>query len=153
MINRLSDQQIEEVLKNNIIGRISCNDGEKTYIVPVNYMYDNKYIILHAKLGLKIQMMRKNPAVCFEVEEITTNTDWRTVVLWGKYEELLGKERDEAMKKFSDKMLPLKISQTGAPLGAFIENIHGKSFKKENFILYRIVIEVKTGRFETPDTI
>jgi uncharacterized protein len=32
--------------------------------------------------------MRKNPLVCVEVEELTSNNDWTTVIILGRYEEL-----------------------------------------------------------------
>jgi len=47
MIGILTVEQIEEVLENNALGRIGCNDGEKSYVVPVNYIYHDKSIIAH----------------------------------------------------------------------------------------------------------
>ncbi|MGZ8558930.1 MAG: pyridoxamine 5'-phosphate oxidase family protein, partial [Chitinophagaceae bacterium] len=101
MIGILTDQQIEEVFKENVLGRIGCNDGSKTYIVPVNYVYDGKFIIAHSVAGMKIRMMRKNPAVCFEVDEMKSFTNWKSVIAWGEYQELTN-ERDRyyALKLF-----------------------------------------------------
>ena len=70
------------------MGRIGCNDGERNYVVPVNYAYDGKFIIAHSIMGMKIAIMRKNPNVCFEVDEMKSYTKWKSVIVWGVYQEL-----------------------------------------------------------------
>lgn len=55
-----------------------------TYVVPVNYVYDGKFIIAHSVAGMKIQMMRKNRDVCFEVDEMKSITNWKSVIAWGQ---------------------------------------------------------------------
>jgi nitroimidazol reductase NimA-like FMN-containing flavoprotein (pyridoxamine 5'-phosphate oxidase superfamily) len=38
MIGKLTDEQIEKVLTENILGRIGCKDCTKFYVVPINYI-------------------------------------------------------------------------------------------------------------------
>ncbi len=149
MIGRLTIDQIDEVLKNNTIGHIGCNDGKKTYVVPVNYVFDGKSIIGHSVAGLKIQMMRKNPAVCFAVDEMKSFTNWKSVILWGEYEELK-EERDRyaAMKLFVDRTIRMKISETAIPPEISEQRVHPRSPGNIKPIIYRIIITEKTGRFE-----
>lgn len=149
MIGKLTDEQIEEVLKENILGRIGCSDGRKTYIVPVNYVYDGKFIIAHSVAGLKIRMMRKNPDVCFEVDEMKSFTNWKSVIAWGEYQELTN-ERDRyyAMKLFVDRMMHTKISATAIPPETTEKTVHPHSSGNIKPIVYRIVIAEKTGRYE-----
>jgi hypothetical protein len=149
MIGSLTDEQIEEVLKENILGRIGCHDEDKDYVVPINYVYDGKHIIAHSIDGLKIKMMRKNPNVCFEVDELKSFTNWRSVIAWGQFQELT-EERDRyyAMKLFVEKMLHLKISKT-----AILPDLTGKKMPPQYAgthkpIIYRIVLSERTGRYE-----
>lgn len=113
MVGILSETEIEDVLKNNIIGRIGCRDGDKVYVVPISYVHMNDYVLCHSFSGKKIDMMRKNPSVCFEVDEIKSYTDWRCVIAHGRYEELTD-ENDitEAKRQFTDLMMHIKISET-----------------------------------------
>ena len=66
------------------MGRIGCKDGKKTYVVPVNYAFDGKFIIAHSVMGMKIEMMQKNPQECFEVDEMKSFTKWKNVIRWGQ---------------------------------------------------------------------
>ena len=149
MIGKLNDEQMDSVLKENIVGRIGCNDGNKTYIVPISYAYDGKYIFAHSTDGMKIEIMRNNPDVCFEVDDIKSFTHWQSVIAWGKYQELTD-ERDRyyALKLFVNRMIHIKTSKT-----AFIPQLNDKNehpHLKENVrpVIYRIIITKKTGRFE-----
>ncbi len=149
MIGKLNQEQMEDVLKSNVVGRIGCNDGEKTYVVPINYVFDGKFIIAHSVTGLKIQMMRKNPEVCFEVDEMKSFTNWKSVIAWGRYQEL-GDERERysAMKLFVDRMMYMKISETAIPPETTEKRIHPRSPGYIKPVIYRIVITEMTGRYE-----
>jgi uncharacterized protein len=148
MVGTLTESQMISVLQNNIIGRIGCNDGERTYVVPVSYLFDGKNIIAHSQEGLKIHMMRRHPEVCFEVDEMKSFTDWRSVILWGRYEEICDeKEKMEAMDAFVHRMLRLKISETAQSPENSPVRFHPRTGKLRT-VVYRIVIEKMTGKFE-----
>ena len=149
MIGRLTGDQIDEVLKSNVLGRIGCNNGNKNYVVPINYVYDGKYIIGHSVLGMKIDMMRKNPQVCFEVDEMKSFTNWKSVIIWGEYTELNdNRERYTAMELFVKRMMHMKISETAIPPETTEKRVHPRSPGFIKPIIYRISILEKTGRFE-----
>ncbi len=149
MIGKLTKEQIEEVLKENILGRIGCSDGKKNYVVPVNYVYDGKFIIGHSLTGMKIRMMRKNPDICFEVDEMKSFTRWKSVIVWGRYQELTDeRDRYNAMKLFVDRMMHMKISETAIPPEISEKRVHPRSPGNIKPVIYRIVITEKTGRFE-----
>ncbi len=149
MIGKLTDEQIEEVLKVNLLGRIGCNDRKKTYVVPINYVYDGKYIIAQSVEGMKIRMMRLNPDVCFEVDEMNSFTNWKSVIVWGQYQELTDERaRYQALKLFVDRMLHSKISETAIPPEIVAKKVHPHAPGTIRPVIYRIVITEKSGRFE-----
>jgi uncharacterized protein len=148
MVGTLTESQMIDVLQNNIIGRIGCHDGEHTYVVPVSYLFDGKNIIAHSQEGLKIHMMRRNPDVCFEVDEMKSFTNWRSVILWGQYEEIKDeKEKTEAMDAFVHRMLRLKVMETVHTPETSQVRFNPRTGKLRT-IVYRIVIEKMTGKFE-----
>jgi uncharacterized protein len=151
MLGQLTNDEIEEVLKSNLLGRIGCSNGRKIYVVPVNYVYDGKYILAHSQEGVKIDIMRTNPDVCFEVDEVQNFTNWRSVILWGVYQELHEeRSRYYAMKAFAEKMMHVKISITAQLPEVSEANIDNDNFQysKTKPVIYRIVINERSGRFE-----
>ena len=97
MLASLTPEKIEQVLYSEVLGRIGCHAEGRTYIVPITYAYYGERIICHSKAGMKIEMMRQNPAVCFEVEKVDNLANWRSVFARGRYEELHGEAGQKAM--------------------------------------------------------
>lgn len=149
MLGILNENEIAEVLQNNIVCRIGCNDGERTYVVPVSYVFMGDHILCHSYQGMKIEMMRAAPAVCFEVDEIRDYSNWRCVIVWGLYEEL-SDEKDiaEARQYFSDEMLEMKVSETALPPESLPDRWHNRAPGQRVSIYYRIRFTEVSGRFE-----
>lgn len=147
MLGIFNDKQIDALLHSQVTGRIGCHADNRTYVVPVTYVYDEGKIICHSREGLKLEMMRKNPEVCFEVDNLQNMANWQSVILWGSFEELSGKEAKEAMEKLIDRMKPFMTSETAHPLepGESHERRETSGFTA---IVYQIKIKEKTGRFE-----
>jgi nitroimidazol reductase NimA-like FMN-containing flavoprotein (pyridoxamine 5'-phosphate oxidase superfamily) len=60
---------IAEILQKATICRIAMVDDGKPYIVPMNFGYADNNIYLHSALaGRKIEILKQNNHVCFEVE-------------------------------------------------------------------------------------
>ena len=147
MLGYLNNKQIEHVLHSLIIGRIGCHADNRTYVVPVTYAYDGKYIYGHTKEGLKIDMMRKNPMVCFEVDVMENMSNWRSVIAWGKFEELKRPEqREEGMKILMDTVMPLMTGET--TISHSMSDSHQKTIATMKGVVYRIELTEKTGRYE-----
>lgn len=148
MLGSLSTSEIEDLLYRCTLGRIGCSYHGKIYVVPINYIYDGRSIIAHSVEGLKIRMMRSNPSVCFEVDEVHNNKNWQSVIAQGTYQEFIGeRERYDAMKLFVDKMFKLKVSTTAHPPELQPERLHG-SHGSVKPVIYRIILSEKTGRYE-----
>ena len=149
MLGILNETEIAEVLQNNILGRIGCNDGEKTYVVPISFVFMGDHILCHSYEGMKIDMMRANPEVCFEVDEIRDYSNWKCVIAWGIYEELV-KDEDikEVRQYFSNEMLDLKVSETAMPPESAQGRWHDQAPGHKTSIYYRIRFYTVSGRFE-----
>lgn len=96
MIRELSRDEIDELLRAQVVGRIGCHEGGRTYVVPVIYAYDGAALYVASLEGQKVRMMRANPEVCFEVDEYEDGA-WRSAIAQGVYEELSGAEAEAAL--------------------------------------------------------
>jgi nitroimidazol reductase NimA-like FMN-containing flavoprotein (pyridoxamine 5'-phosphate oxidase superfamily) len=113
MLGELTNQQIDHILHAQLIGRIGCCTGDQMLIMPVTYAYHEGFIYAHSRDGEKIRIMRKNSRVCFQVDAIENMKNWRSVVIWGEYEELVqNKDQLFGMEILSDRLAPFTISET-----------------------------------------
>lgn len=148
MFGKLKSDEIEEVFHHNFLGRLGCHADNMTYVVPISYGYDGKYVYGHANEGLTVKMMRKNPEVCFEVETMENMANWKTVIGWGTFEQLDNREAcREAADVLNHKALPFVASETAhlSPDWPFTVDVAGVGG-----VFFRILLHEKTGRFETP---
>ena len=82
MLGKLTPVEIEEVIRQQVVGRIGCHANGMTYVVPVSYAYDGDYIYVRTFEGLKLDMMRRNPKVCFEIDTMLNMGNWQSVIAW-----------------------------------------------------------------------
>jgi nitroimidazol reductase NimA-like FMN-containing flavoprotein (pyridoxamine 5'-phosphate oxidase superfamily) len=96
---RRSDKEIadsnivQDVLVNSQICRLGLVDKGEAYIVPVNYAFKDGYIYVHsAAEGRKIELLKKNPTVTFEVEYSSEIVKGEVPCKWGtKYRSIMGR--------------------------------------------------------------
>jgi hypothetical protein len=151
MLGDLSTIEIEDLLHTQCIGRIGCHDQESVYVVPISYAYENNSIYCHAYEGKKIDIMRKNPGVCFQVDEMKDMANWKSVIAWGEFEELNGdKEKIQALLLLLHRQLPMPSSIT-THLGKSwpFTPPNTQELVKIPGITFRISLRKKTGRFES----
>jgi hypothetical protein len=72
--------------------------------VPVIYAWDAGCIYIYTTEGKKVDMMRKNPRVCFEIDEHQSNGTWRSVIVQGMFEELRGDDAARALRIISKRV-------------------------------------------------
>jgi hypothetical protein len=62
--------ELRRILAGATVCRLAMVEGDRPYLVPLSFALDGDDLVLHsARAGRKIEALRRNPAVCFEVEE------------------------------------------------------------------------------------
>lgn len=102
---------IEEILKTATICRLGLIDYLKPYILPVNYGYKDGFIYIHsAPEGKKIEILKKNNLVCFEIEGTTKTISHETPCKWSeRYQSIIGYGTVEFITDFEAKAKALEI--------------------------------------------
>lgn len=146
MLGELTEEQINKLLSDQVVGRIACGYKDALYVVPISYAYNEDFIYARSYEGMKLEIMRKSPNVCFEVDDIRDLANWQSAVVWGGFEELKNNEREEGLRILLRRHLPLSTS---------ITTKLGKTWPFSEFdlgeikgVVFRIAITKKTGRFE-----
>ncbi|MCK4989582.1 MAG: pyridoxamine 5'-phosphate oxidase family protein, partial [Bacteroidales bacterium] len=141
----IDEKILAEILSGAIICRMAMMDGDRPYIIPFNYGYSDGCLFIHsAPEGKKIDLLKQNPEVCFEVEdkmEITKgeracdwSTRYRSVVGYGEVEIL----SDEASKQQG---LEVIMAQHGAP-----ELVEFNSKNLGRMVILKLTISSMTGK-------
>ena len=137
MIGTMSTEEVESVLRRQRLGRIGCSHDDRPYVVPINYAYDGACVYAFSALGRKIDVMRAQPRVCFQVEEIEGPSAWRCVIAEGVYEEL----RDEPARR---EALARLIRRDGQPVPRIPD-------AARQIVVFRLRLTEASGRFERCD--
>jgi uncharacterized protein len=139
-IHELTVSECREVLKNTRIGRLACARDNQPYVVPVHVHLDGDYLYSFATLGQKIAWMRENPKVCVQVDAIRDQFHWTTVVVFGRYDELIHMPSLEAARQRARELFE------GRP--EWWQPASTKSLSQERGmpVIFRIQIDRVTGR-------
>ena len=149
MLGELNPEMAEELLKTQLLGRIGCHADGVTYVVPVHYAYEAPYIYANSAKGLKIDIMRKNPLVCFEIDKIKDFFNWQSVVCQGEFAEISDiTEAQNAMQKIVNRIEPhLQKAEDAHPAHGITDSAYDIGVTTE-LVVYKIKLTSKSGRFE-----
>ncbi len=141
----LNEQQMTNVLSSQVIGRLACSDGKYPYVIPITYLFDGGSIISQSFEGKKLDIMRKNPNVCMQVDIVMDLNTWQSVIIHGQFEELKGQEAIDAYETLCEKIIPLMTSNQDEK-GQINQESKNDAYKIKNKI-FKIRINEKTGKF------
>lgn len=154
MFGELGADAIDVILNHQLIGQIGCHANDITYVVPISYAYRNNYIYAFSQEGMKIDMMRQNPKVCFQVYTMENMANWQSVVIWGEFEELTTEpDREDAIKILLNRALPAIASEKTQLTPHRVTGSEKDLSQSVKGIVFRIKIDKKTGRYENREVI
>ncbi len=85
----MSPREIDQFLTCARVGRLGMILSEgRPYIIPMGYGYGDRKIYFHTcSEGLKMEILRANPNVCFEVDESISDCSLaKSVIIFGRAE-------------------------------------------------------------------
>ncbi len=85
-------REIDAILSEATVCRIAMIDAGTPYVVPVCFGYEAGALYFHsASRGRKIEALRKNPLVCFEMDTGDQTVPSPTPCRWGmRYRSIIG---------------------------------------------------------------
>ena len=83
---------IEEIISRSKVCKLAMCDGRIPYIVPMCFGFKDNTLFFHsAPKGKKIDILKKNPNVCFEFDILTQVIQSAKACKWGmKYKSVIG---------------------------------------------------------------
>ena len=114
-----NQEEVEEILSNALVGRLGTCLNNIPYITPVNFVYDKDKIYFHsAHEGRKIENIKYNQQVCFEIDEIISiipgrrmpcgsTTEYKSIIIFGEIQIVTDiEEKTFALNKLIEKYAP-----------------------------------------------
>jgi uncharacterized protein len=138
MILEMSPSEIDEFVLSQKVGRVGCHVADETYVVPVIYGWDADCIYVYTTEGKKVDMMRENPHVCFEIDEYQSSGGWRSVIAHGVFEEL---KHDDAVRAFQ--IISERVTSNRGASSARERSLRGEG---RTPVAFRIRTNTVTGR-------
>ncbi len=106
-------KDIEGILGRGFVCHLGLTDGARAYIVPLNYAYMDNAIYIHsASEGKKIDMMKANNNVCFQIDINTNDIERRgdEPCEWGtKFECIMGTGKARFLEDPKEKCAALNL--------------------------------------------
>ena len=147
-IHEMTFFECRAALEKASVGRLACSHDGQPYAVPVNFAFDGTYLYGFTTLGQKVEWMRANPLVCLEVDEVVSDAEWMSIVVFGRYEELPDQPKYEHARQRALSFLK-KRAIWWEP--AYMSQEHRDQPHSLTPIFYRIHIEQITGHRATSD--
>ncbi len=152
MQGTLSEQEIDELLTRGTLGHLGCADGDRPYVVPMAYVFRDGHLYGQTTTGQKVEMLRRNPVVCFQVQSHESGR-WCSVICWGRFEELafdelVPSEAVEIVHLLSERLSGIQQAVgVDIPFAFGTKEVEPLKVNEKESTLFRISITEKTGRF------
>ena len=91
----MTPDEIDSLIRESHYAHLGCSADGETYVVPITYVAEGDVLCSFTHEGKKMEMMRKYPDVCVQLEKLE-NDGWQSVVCRGVFEEIT--EHDEAQR-------------------------------------------------------
>lgn len=104
-------ETMDEIIRQAAVCRLAFSDGDVPYIVPMNFGYRNNWLYFHTgHEGRKIDMIRRNNVVCFEMEADYGLVKTEQPCAWSmRYASIVGMGRVSLVKDRQEKKEALDI--------------------------------------------
>jgi nitroimidazol reductase NimA-like FMN-containing flavoprotein (pyridoxamine 5'-phosphate oxidase superfamily) len=138
-IEEMNNGQIKEVLKRVGYGHLGMARGNHPYVVPIHYAYDEPYIYIYTTEGKKTEIIKDNPEICLQIEDVKSEGNWQSVIATGEAVQITNPEEHERALEFILKSNP---TLTPAVSVRWMDN-----WVRENIeVVYRFKPRMLTGR-------
>jgi nitroimidazol reductase NimA-like FMN-containing flavoprotein (pyridoxamine 5'-phosphate oxidase superfamily) len=108
----ITDQSaIEEIIHSALVCRLALSENDQPYIVPLSFGYQDHTLYFHGSSeGKKIEIINKNPNVCFEFDVSTEILKAEKACQWGmRYKSIIGFGRAVIVENIKEKQKALSV--------------------------------------------
>jgi len=150
IIYELSSEECHQFLINTGFGRLGCCRDKQPYVVPIYFASDKKHLYGFTSPGKKVSWMRFNPLVSVESDEVIDSSNWKSVIVSGRFQELKVEGSLANVREYALELLQRRVMWWQPASASSQRRNSGSKFSP---ILYRIRIDEITGQGCRPDSL
>ena len=123
---------------------LACAKDNQPYVVPIRIDVADGFIYAYSMEGQKVEFMRQNPLVCLMMNDVKTRREWRSVIVYGRYEELPNAWDYQDSRRIAERLFqkhPMWWEPATVPLPAH---------RRQRPVVFCIHIDRISGRRATP---
>lgn len=136
--------EIEDIIQKAKVCRIAMVDGDEPYVVPVCFGYKKNSLYIHgANAGRKIDILKRNNRVCFEVDvDVEIVSKEKACNFSTKYRSVIGTGKAYILEKDEEKQRALNV---------IMKHYAGREFsftkaELDSVLVWKVDIESLTGK-------
>ena len=138
-VKAMTSEEMNALLERNNYGHLGCARDNHPYVVPMHYAYDGRDLYFFTTEGTKTEFMAANREVCFQVEEVTDASRWRSVMVTGGAGRITKPDETEhAMQLITERNPTLTPALNKTKIGAWK--------RLNNIVIYRVRPHAIYGR-------
>ena len=119
-VEAMAQGEITALLLRVGFGHLGCTRDNHPYVVPMHYAYDGQALFFLTTEGTKTEFISANREICFQVEEITDPSHWRSVMLNGEARRITKPDETErAMRLLAERNPKLIPALNQTDIGAW----------------------------------
>jgi uncharacterized protein len=142
---QIQDQaELESIISRAQICRLAMTVDNRPYLVPLSFGYDSNTLYFHsASEGRKLEMIKENPQVCFELEATAEVISAERACNWGlEYESIIGSGRASLIEDLDEKKRSLDLIMKQYSK----EDWEYPQRQLEKTVIFKVTIEEMTGK-------
>lgn len=138
-IEEMRASEAREVLTQLNYAHLAVAKDNIPYVVPVHYAFDGRDLFIYTTEGKKADIIKVNPEICLQAEDVEDNEHWKSVMVSGTAEQITD---EDSRQKALDLILKINPKLTPAISIRWMD-----SWVRENIeVIYRITPRAVTGR-------
>ncbi len=138
-IEEMRASEARDVLEQLNYAHLAMAKDNIPYVVPVHYAYDGSVLYVYTTEGKKAEIIRVNPEICLQAEDVKDNENWKSVMVTGTAEQITD---EDGRQRALDVILKVNPKLTPAISIRWMD-----SWVRENIeVIYRIIPKAVTGR-------
>jgi uncharacterized protein len=138
-VEGMAKGEMQALLLRASYGHLGCTRDGHPYVVPMHYAFDGQDLYFFTTEGTKTEFIAANREVCFQVEEVTSPSCWRSVMVLGEARRITrADEMERAMLLIAERNPTLMPALSKTEVGAW--------HRLSKIVLYRVRPSAIYGR-------